>query len=97
MPPFFDDISPYSYEVLQMVISKWKLICEAAIPEELDAEMEQVLSLGFQEIEKMENILDFLVGYKVCFQQLFGGRCPVWRMAQRWHSCSSPRSPGFNP
>ena len=65
VPPFFDDISPYNYEVLQLVISKWRQICEAAIPEELDTQMEQLLSAGFQEIEKTESILNFLVGYKV--------------------------------
>jgi hypothetical protein len=74
MPPFYHDISPYNYEVLQLVVSKWRQICENAIPEfiEPDSNLEHAISTGFQELEKNENLLNFLVTYKVrSLKQLF--------------------------
>ena len=67
MPPFFGDISPYNYEVLQLVVAKWRQICESAIPEyiEPDSQQEHAISTGFLQLEKTENILNFLVNYKV--------------------------------
>ena len=64
-PPFLDEISPYNYEVLQLIVSKWRQMCEAAAPNEVNPDVQRILIAGFQELEKMENILNFLMTYKV--------------------------------
>jgi hypothetical protein len=69
MPPFFSDISPYNYEVLQTVVAKWRQFCESSIPEciEPESQQERTIAAGLLQLERTENILNFLVHYKVRF------------------------------
>jgi hypothetical protein len=74
-------------------VSKWRQICENAIPEfiEPDSNLEHAISTGFQELEKNENLLNFLVTYKVRSpKQLFYFCCKTY------HICFSLSRIGLN-
>ena len=69
MPPFFDNISTYNYEVLQLMVAKWRQISESNIPNyiEPDSKLEKDITTVFLQLQKTENFLKFLVNYKVLF------------------------------